>query len=336
MDVGELFALAIESHILGQCQILSIGIRLLGILLFAFLLWRADLSAIISSLSVLPWWLIAYVYIVGFGVIFCRSLRWRRLLLPRKFKIRSTFLYYYMGVFLRAFTPGSIGDFVKVLYLRHHGVSVGESVSTCVVDRLWDLASLIVLGIVGLLVVSDLGFPINRWAALGIVLAGILLIVGLIIQRSLLSRAVRFLYHFLVPARFKDHVKATAQGFVAQIKRLSKETILVTMLWTTLAWLVYFYQMHLLASMLGLPLSLFQVAVIMSFVNFVVLLPWSIAGIGTRDAALIALFATLGLGWEKALAFSILVLSTNLFIGLIGCVLWMFYPVKISIGPSKK
>src|SRR3990172_7194914 len=113
MDVGELFALAIESHILGQCQILSIGIRLLGILLFAFLLWRADLSAIISSLSVLPWWLIAYVYIVGFG---------------------------------------------KVLYLRHHGVSVGESVSTCVVDRLWDIASLIVLGIVGLLVVSDLGF----------------------------------------------------------------------------------------------------------------------------------------------------------------------------------
>ncbi len=73
-------------------------------------------------------------------------------------------------------------------------------------------------------------------------------------------------------------------------------------------------------------------AVFVTFANILSYLPISFAGIGTREATLVYLFATVGISSESALAFSVLLFSCSyLLIGIIGFIAYMVLKLdKIS------
>jgi uncharacterized membrane protein YbhN (UPF0104 family) len=64
----------------------------------------------------------------------------------------DAFLYYLSSVSLGAITPGRIGEFFKVLYLKKAGVStLNEGFSIVLVDHAYDVFLLVVLSAVGML-----------------------------------------------------------------------------------------------------------------------------------------------------------------------------------------
>jgi len=313
------------------------SIRLLGVVLLLIILIKTDLSKVWDHISRVNLLYLLYVYLVSFAVIFCRAVRWKSLLESAKIKLSLyyCFMYYYIGVFLRAFTPGSIGDFIKVFYLTQRKEEFGKSFSTCVVDRLADFIALVLLGILGLFFVDEFGLAVPKWTILAVIVVGIVIFAGLVKQKKILGSILLVLYKKLVPGRFKEKIKMTYTGFIGHIKSLTPRLMIIALFWTTLSWLVYVYQMHFLAGILGIPISFFHIVIVMSYTNFVLLIPVTIAGIGTRDATLIALFGLLGFGWEQALSFSLLVFSTNLFAGIVGSLMWSVYPVKVFPEKTK-
>jgi uncharacterized membrane protein YbhN (UPF0104 family) len=67
--------------------------------------------------------------------------------------------------------------------------------------------------------------------------------------------------------------------------------------------------------------------------SLITLLPISISGLGTREAAMIAYLATVGIPAEAALSFSLLVFVTFYVAGgLIGAVAWWIKPVPLNKG----
>jgi uncharacterized membrane protein YbhN (UPF0104 family) len=75
---------------------------------------------------------------------------------------------------------------------------------------------------------------------------------------------------------------------------------------------------HFSAVSLGLPLSLWQTGACFCLSTLFTLIPISVAGIGTRELAMVYLFACLQLPSEEALAFSFLLLGFLLTHSLIG------------------
>jgi uncharacterized membrane protein YbhN (UPF0104 family) len=88
---------------------------------------------------------------------------------------------------------------------------------------------------------------------------------------------------------------------------------------TLLSYAVYFGASVVLLRALGIGLSFRDVACVTGCLSLVLLLPISIAGIGTREATLILLLGKYGIAREDALAYSILQFAVfTLFGGLAG------------------
>jgi uncharacterized membrane protein YbhN (UPF0104 family) len=84
---------------------------------------------------------------------------------------------------------------------------------------------------------------------------------------------------------------------------------------TAVSWGVTYGANYCFGLSLGLPLSYFEMAGISAVCSLVASMPISIAGAGTRDAALIAILAGYGIGSAEAVALSTLMLSNVLFAG---------------------
>ena len=83
------------------------------------------------------------------------------------------------------------------------------------------------------------------------------------------------------------------------------------------------------ARLLSLPVSAGYVALIMPVVTLVELIPFSVSGLGTRDATVIYFFAVVGAGAAEAVGFSIVYLLIGTYLtALAGFFLWLRHPVK--------
>jgi uncharacterized membrane protein YbhN (UPF0104 family) len=82
---------------------------------------------------------------------------------------------------------------------------------------------------------------------------------------------------------------------------------------------LYFGSAYCCAKAIGLPLGIIDVVAGSSVAAVLALLPVSVAGIGTRDAAFVAIFAQCGVDGEHAIAFSGLILAWMV----VNCVLFL-------------
>jgi uncharacterized membrane protein YbhN (UPF0104 family) len=88
----------------------------------------------------------------------------------------------------------------------------------------------------------------------------------------------------------------------------------------------------MLALALDMSLSYIQVSYAVAIGSLVTLLPISISGLGTREAAIIAYLGTAGVSDEQALGFSLLVFAT-FYVGggILGAVAWWFKPAPLTM-----
>jgi uncharacterized protein (TIRG00374 family) len=69
------------------------------------------------------------------------------------YPVWDSYLIYMGSLFWGTVTPGRVGDFMKVLYLkRDRAMSIGKGMSSVLVDRVFDLYILLILGCLGLLI----------------------------------------------------------------------------------------------------------------------------------------------------------------------------------------
>ncbi|HDZ27340.1 MAG TPA: flippase-like domain-containing protein [Candidatus Aminicenantes bacterium] len=113
--------------------------------------------------------------------------------------------------------------------------------------------------------------------------------------------------------------------------------LLYGILLTVFSYSLFFFQCFLIAKSIGLQISYFDLALIMSIVNIITLIPISISGLGTREASMIFLFKLIGLPTEAAISFSLLIFFVFFICGgLMGFIAWWLNPVKIDFSKKEK
>jgi hypothetical protein len=101
---------------------------------------------------------------------------------------------------------------------------------------------------------------------------------------------------------------------------------------TVMAYLVYFTQCFILSKALAIEVSFTSVMFAVALGSLITLLPFSISGLGTREATIIAYLSTVGISPETALSFSFLVFVTFYVVGgLIGAIAWLVHPIQMSL-----
>ena len=262
-----------------------------------------------------------------------RAWRWQLLMKCQNinYTLKDSFLIYMVGLYMGVITPGRLGDFIKVLYLRKDRYSWGQSILSVLSDRLFDLISLFLLGYAGLFIFSTLfehGFRVITFY----IICTILLVIVFLSKKTIISKFIQILFKKIIPASYKNDVGETARDFYKNLKLIDINVLLFSSVATLLAWFVYYTQIYLVTLSLAIPVSFWYLATCITISAMLTLLPISISGIGTRDATLIIMFSYVGVDSESAIALSFMILIMYIINAFFGLLAWF----KIPLTPNKE
>ena len=224
-----------------------------------------------------------------------KSMRWKMILKSFEINEKTGFLLkiFLIGGFLGIITPGKIGDFGRVYYLKKHE-NWKKAFSSLIIDRLNDLSILFLFGIFSLFHFKkkfpekfDLKFDLNSI---------LLIIVGLILLAVLI---IKFKNKFI---EFFQLIKKSSSiyGYFSQL------TV------TILAIILIYSSFVIIANNLEIdiePLDVLFIAFITGILNLV---PITILGIGVREISIVYLFGLYGVDFDKAISFSLIIFAIQI------------------------
>lgn len=303
---------------------------LLGLILFALILSRSNLGEIFQSIKNVSYFHLILAILIIFPMLFNKALCWNYIKKQQgiKYSFKDSFLMYCSGLYIGILTPGRLGEMAKAIYLKKDGYSLGKSLVGVFLDRLSDFVFLLVfifLGSLFLLTVFQ--------KQILILIGGLLIAVSLIIiffKVGLIRWAFNKAIRVFIPEKYQNSWKINFQEFTNDLKIYKLKNYLIILLITAFSWLFYYLQMYILAKGLNINVPLLYLAISVTIAGFIALIPISISGIGTRDAALILLFAPFLIAKEQVIAFSALILLMILFGALIGLICWLIKPITLS------
>jgi uncharacterized protein (TIRG00374 family) len=308
----------------------TIAFRLIGLGILALILLRLDLEATLATLAGVRWGYLILALTFNPLLFGIKSWRWRELLRMQGIGYRwiDAFLAFVAGLFLGLVTPGRVGEMGKAFYLKQDlDVPVSEGLANVLMDRLFDLYTILVLGAAGLV-----WFRLLPGWALALIVTGVigaLLMPFALLSQRLAAWGLRLVRQLAFLHRFDARLTRATGRFQKGLRPLLTPGLVVPLVLTLIAYALFFGQAQLLAVALDLKVGIVYLAVCLSVAGVITLLPISFSGLGTRDAVLIALFAPLGLAAEQAVAFSTLFFLT-FYVGggILGAVAWQLKPLE--------
>ncbi|MGH2579780.1 MAG: lysylphosphatidylglycerol synthase transmembrane domain-containing protein [Actinomycetota bacterium] len=321
MTVGRVIENSKPSSPTGRSRFRGRGMRIglraaVGVLIVVLLLVRADAHALIDSLRHADAREVALAFLVLLAGLVVNAFRWQLFLrplglaLPGRTLVRLTFV----GTFFNAFFPtGFGGDAYKSFRLRGPA-GMAPPLATAVLDRLAGLAGLAFLGLAGC------AWRLAAGHGDRVVVVASILGVGV-----LTGSAVALL---LAP-RWSTNVQAARVGsklgmFGRAFATAGREPQAVR--WGTVLGVVSALLLvavnALLADSLRISLPVAALPAIVLIATLTTALPFSINGLGFREAAYVWCLASYGIGHDRTLAFALLVLTVTLASSVVGGIVY--------------
>jgi uncharacterized protein (TIRG00374 family) len=292
---------------------------LISLIVLIIVIASVGLDRLWAALSaVQPAWFLVALAIHFLGLVI-RTFRWA--ILVKSLDVRVSFgrlFYLYMaGTFFNTFLPTGIGgDVVKIIDLAPESGGA-RAFSTVFADRLTGILGTSFIALcVAIVDPADVPPPI---VALVIVITGGILIATLLLtQQQLIDRVMRH-----VPGWSKLLGKAKVRKIYEALTSYSPRVIIRSTL------ISLPFTLTLIASQYALALSLGVIVPVQYFALFIPLtalaqmLPISFNGLGVREGTFQALFGTVGVAGEQAVAISLLYYVLRVITGLIGGLMYV-------------
>jgi len=179
---------------------------------------------------------------------------------------------------LTSITPSKSGDVVKAYFLKDE-FPISKTIGTVYTERVFDLFLLIFLSFVGSLVYRNMEYLI--------ILTPALLIMTLLFITPNANLKIPFI---------KDSWNSKLQNIMLSMRlltRCKKEFLVVTLL-SLISWMLAVFQTMLFFYALGIDIPFIFAMANIPIAIFVGMIPVTLGGMGTRDAAIIYLFSEFG------------------------------------------
>lgn len=305
---------------------ISFGIKaVVSIGLIWYLLSKTEFSAIYSSIkgATLGWLCLSFLTLYIGKIL--TSYRWQILLAAQGIRIplRSLVASVFVGQFFNSFLPTTVGgDAIRAYDTASQSKESAKSVMSVFADRLIGVFALALLAVfalgIGYLIGEDVSF--YTWPVLGVfaicslgmfmvyndrlIVAGENLLASL--KMSRLAEKLDKAYRSLHLLRGRPRVMALA---------------LIISILLQINVILYFY---FIGVALDLEVSWLYFTMIVPVALVVLLVPFSINGIGIREGIFVFLLTDLGVPAEKSMALSLISFALMLTQGIIGGLIFAF------------
>jgi glycosyltransferase 2 family protein len=296
-----------------------------------YILTKTDLSDIIQSFrSVNGWWLFAAFLTLFIGKLLS-GLRWQKLLAAHKISVPLPILIksLFVGQFFNSFLPSTIGgDAIRIYDIALYSKKVTRSFTTILIDRLIGMFSLILVGYVALGIGIYLNFDVSAfyWIIVGSFISCLGTFLAIFNPRiaKLFDSFLRFLGMNGIADKASYATKAITDLRYEQ--RFLGESLFISILLQVNVVLYYYF----CAQALLLEIQLIYFFLFTPIVLIILLLPFTINGIGLRESSYLFFLGIIGIGSGEVIAFSWLSFGLMLTQGVVGGVIFAFRDQKIN------
>ena len=304
--------------------------RLIGIAILVYLVITMDIHQYLSHFRNLSYIELVLAVLLVLLIYFLKSFRWKLLLQSQNinYPYRDTFLSFTSSNFIAFITPGRLGEFAKIIYLKNDlGISVSKSVSSVITDRLFDVYILLFFGLYGILI-TGIG---SRLLVVGFVTV-CLFIPFLLFNKNLLDKWVALISRLPFISRIissrGEGVRQFKEGFLQLVSiRLIPSGII-----SIASYLLLYIAAWFIAGSLDMQLNLLNIILVVSVANILSFLPISVSGLGTREAVFVFFLSRIGYTSEQALVFSTLFFFCFYIVGgMYGYICFMIKPISLSL-----
>lgn len=305
--------------------------------LIAFLLSRADFRSIYHSLlSANPIYLgLAFITLLIGKLL--SGYRWQVLLVSQAIKIplKSLIASLFVGQFFNSFLPTTIGgDAIRAYDTAVASKQSTKSVTTVFMDRFIGVLALVFLAVLALPVAYIMGKDVNYYV-IPVLIIFLLCFIGLLV---VLNNSLTKILTNTIQKMNLPRVAGQVRKVYTSIQEMKRD---VNVLWiafgVSLILQVNVVAFHYLISLsLNLDVPLIYYFIIVPVAMTVLLVPFSINGIGIREGVFVYLLAGLGVSSSDAIAFSLLSFILLLTQAVIGGIIFAFRGVNIREFTSKQ
>ncbi|HYP38762.1 MAG TPA: lysylphosphatidylglycerol synthase transmembrane domain-containing protein [Chloroflexia bacterium] len=307
------------------------AIRIVGTLIFAGVLVALDLQGalrledILAALGRADPLLVALSIALYVPFLVVKAARWRMVNADMLMRTRwpDAWRIYAIGLAAGTFTPGQAGDALKAWYLQRMGYPLARGLGGSVLDRLFDVAALAVLGLLGVAVYGQ-RFAGQTPALVGLAALCLGAVAFFAWSRTrtwavnMVARRVRGMRGEGRGARGEGSVAVEAWSF-------GMVTLVGAGLLTVASFATSIFRVWLLAAALGVWLGPLEVSGFVGLTTAAALVPVTVGGVGTRDFVAALTFAQLGRAPEEGVAVSALILLLNFAQAVAGWLIWLRY-----------
>jgi glycosyltransferase 2 family protein len=275
--------------------------------LTAYILWKSHPREVLAALADADWRLIAAAVLL---VVVDRALmayRWVVLLCiidpAERPPMSEVMRIFFVSTFVGTFLPASVGgDAVRAFSMTQLNVRGRDAIASVFLDRMLGVASILLMAALGLVLAQDL--TANRTIVGALVLATAVCAATLLLIFSPRAAAAASRLLALLP----QAVRQTGEGILDSVRRYAAyRSQLVNVLAGSLAVQVLrIVQAYFLGAGLGIALPLALYFAFVPLILLVMLLPVTVNGIGTSQAAFVWFFGRAGVAAPAAFALSVL------------------------------
>ncbi len=285
--------------------------KILSLFLFFYLLSKTDWEICFNYIKKIHLiHLLTAILIIYLGY-FLKCIRWNYILksLDSYERITSLFKIFLIGGYLGIITPGKIGDFGRIYYLKNK-IDWKNLTASLLIDRFNDFVMLVILSALGIirlqsLIIDKLKLEINNKLIFGLTFFVIV-------------------FFFLV-MKFKPQFK---EFYLIIKKSFSIKNNLLQMVLTLLSMLIIYSSYIIVSKDLDISISSVDIFFTLIIVGILNLLPITVLGIGVREATIIYFFGLHGINYEIAIAFSLIIFAIQIITFLPGA--YWFYKNPIN------
>lgn len=302
--------------------------RLIGPTLLALFLANSDLEQLGAELAgTHPGYItLSLLMIAPFMVV--KAWRWQRVMreLTLDLPLHTATFIYTIGIYLGSVTPGQAGDLVKAWYLRERGHPLAPALLSVVIDRLFDMIIMAGLAVLGIFALGNLlpgqGFQTALVLAIG---AGLIFLMIVLMSPGPREWTLTRALPTVLPQRLHDslHHWNTQFSTLAMHPRLVLDASIASLISAVFS----FFRLWLLFIALDVHIPFYVVVGGSALIAILQVVPISVAGVGVRDAVLVAILLPYGYSTEQALGVSALFLLLTMEQILLGFVLSFWYPI---------
>ncbi|MEW7290998.1 lysylphosphatidylglycerol synthase transmembrane domain-containing protein [Aquimarina sp. 2304DJ70-9] len=293
-------------------------VKFLGVILFCFLIYKVGWRETIDSINKISIIHLLVAILIFWVAFYLKSVRWRIVSNSYDIPLQNyqAFKVFFIGLFLANITPGKIGDFARLLYIKDQLPNQKIGWSSLIMDRIFDLICLVFFSLIAIVYYqvhfSILRLPDNSWSLLlwiGVFLLGITLFYTL---RNKLIKIIQPWWNAFNSHNLRGYSGLKALGITCL------SMVLIYGVFNYVAW-----AMNISINHLGLFLGAFILGIL-------TLLPITILGIGVRETSLVIIFQLYDLPSQDAIALSLIIFLLQLISLLPGAVWFYFSPVELS------